>query len=109
MGWYSRQNITQLSVTDWGSGWAEVLKESKVADFHWRDLKHTFASRLVMAGTDIFTLSKLLRHGNVATSQRYAHLTDAHLQQVVERLAAGVTPGVTVPQHPTIRAPRTIN
>jgi site-specific recombinase XerD len=88
--------------------WEEVLKASKVANFHWHDLRHTFASRLVMAGTDIYTVSKLLRHGNVATSQRYAHLTDTHLQQAVERLA-GVTPSVTVPQKPSHRSSQIVN
>jgi site-specific recombinase XerD len=88
--------------------WEEVLKASKVVNFHWHDLRHTFASRLVMAGTDIYTVSKLLRHGNVATSQRYAHLTDTHLQQAVERLT-GVTPSVTVPQNTTQRVPQIVN
>ena len=80
-----------------------VLKESGVKDFHWHDLRHTFASRLVMNGVDIYTVSKLLRHGNVATSQRYAHLSDAHLQDAVERLAS-VTVGDTPPQNPAKNA-----
>ena len=45
----------------------------------------TFASRLVMNGVDICTVSKLLRHGNVAASERYAYLPDAHLPDAVER------------------------
>jgi site-specific recombinase XerD len=88
--------------------WEDVMKAAKVENFHWHDLRHTFASRLVMAGTDIYVVSKLLRHGNVATSQRYAHLAEAHLQQAVERLA-GVTPGVTVPQQLAQPVSRTIN
>jgi site-specific recombinase XerD len=76
-----------------------VLTESEVKDFHWHDLRHTFASRLVMNGVDICTVSKLLRHGNVATSQRYAHLSDAHLQDAVERLS--VTVCDTPPQNPS--------
>jgi len=87
--------------------WEEVLKDARVTNFHWHDLRHTFASRLVMAGTDIYTVSRLLRHGNVATSQRYAHLTDTHLQQAVERLD-GVTAGVRVPAKPTPPVPQSI-
>ncbi|MFZ0981226.1 MAG: site-specific integrase [Candidatus Acidiferrales bacterium] len=87
--------------------WEEVVKESGVKDFHWHDLRHTFASRLVMNGVDIYTVSKLLRHGNVATSQRYAHLSDTHLQDAVERLA-GVTVGDTVPENPTQTTAQTI-
>jgi integrase len=87
--------------------WGEVLEASKISNFHWHDLRHTFASRLVMAGVDIFTVSKLLRHGNVATSQRYAHLTDAHLQQAIERLG-GVTTSVTAVQRPALCVPQSI-
>jgi len=87
--------------------WEEALKESEVKNFHWHDLRHTFASRLVMAGTDIYTVSKLLRHGNVATSQRYAHLTETHLQQAVERLD-GVTASVTVPKESAPGVPQSI-
>jgi len=87
--------------------WRDVLKVSEVSNFHWHDLRHTFASRLVMAGTDIYTVSKLLRHGSVKTSERYAHLADAHLQQAVERLD-GVTPGVTAVQEPALRVPQSI-
>lgn len=86
--------------------WGEVLDEAKVRNFHWHDLRHTFASRLVMAGADIYTVSKLLRHGNVATSQRYAHLTDTHLQEAVERLTVSVTPSVTAVKNTVMPVPQ---
>lgn len=88
--------------------WDEVITAAKIKNFHWHDLRHTFASRLVMAGTDIYTVSKLLRHGNVATTQRYAHLTDTHLQQAVELLKPSVTPSVTPVQNPTLPVPQTL-
>jgi site-specific recombinase XerD len=84
-----------------------VLKESGVKDFHWHDLRHTFASRLVMNGVDIYTVSKLLRHGDVKTSQRYAHLSDVHLQDAVERLGS-VTLSDTPPQNPAKNAEQRI-
>jgi integrase len=88
--------------------WREVLEKSKVKNFHWHDLRHTFASRLVMAGTDIYTVSKLLRHGSVKTTERYAHLADTHLQQAVECLTPGVTPSVTALKKPALHVPQSI-
>ena len=62
-------------------GWAEI------DDFHWHDLRHTFASRLVMAGVDIRSVQELLGHKSIVMTTRYAHLSPAHQQANVERLA----------------------
>ena len=76
--------------------WLRCLKEAKVSDFHWHDLRHTFASRLVMSGVDILTVNKLMRHEVLQVTMRYAHLSQPHLQAAVERLA-GVTRSATAP------------
>jgi site-specific recombinase XerC len=43
----------------------------------------TFATRLAQAGVDLYTISKLLGHRSIASSQRYAH-------PYVESLRSGV-------------------
>ncbi len=50
-------------------------------------LRHTFASRLVMAGVDLRTVQELGGWRNLAMVQRYAHLSPSHLAEAVERLA----------------------
>ena len=87
--------------------WETVRKEAKVSDFHWHDLRHTFASRLVMNGVDIYTVNKLMRHGTLQVTKRYAQLADTHLQQAVERMS-GVTPSVTVLDKPSLPATTTL-
>jgi integrase len=42
-------------------------------DFHFHDLRHTFATRLAQRGVDLYTISKLLGHVNIIMTQRYAH------------------------------------
>src|SRR5262249_40675131 len=64
-----------------------ALERAKIADFRWHDLRHTFASRLVMAGVDIRTVQELMGHRTLAMTMRYAHLTPAHKLDAVQRLS----------------------
>ena len=62
------------------------MKEAKIDDFTWHDLRHTFASRLVMAGVDIRTVQELLGHKNITQTMKYAHLSRSHARRAVEKL-----------------------
>lgn len=68
--------------------WYPTLRRAAIEDFHFHDLRHTFASRCVMAGMDLFSLSKLLGHKSIAMTMRYAHLSPSYLRAEVERLVA---------------------
>ena len=50
------------------------------------DLRHTFASRLVMAGVDIRSVQELMGHKTIQVTMRYAHLTPRHQLEAVQRL-----------------------
>ena len=52
--------------------------------FH--DLRHTFASHLVMKGVDLSTVAKLMGHRDIRVTMRYSHLAPDHLQDAVDRL-----------------------
>ena len=43
--------------TDVPKSWQEFLVQAGISDFTWHDLRHTFASRLVMSGVDLYTVS----------------------------------------------------
>jgi integrase len=66
--------------------WEEYLKKAKIENFHWHDLRHTFASRLVMAGADLYTVKKLLGHHDMKMTERYAHLAPDFLKGAVDLL-----------------------
>lgn len=65
---------------------------SRLEGFTWHGLRHTFASRLAMAGVDLRTLQELGGWRTLAMVQRYAHLSPAHLQAAVERLVVRADP-----------------
>jgi site-specific recombinase XerD len=50
-----------------------------IKDFHFHDLRHTFASWYMMMGGDLYVLSKILGHRNVRTTERYAKLARKHI------------------------------
>jgi integrase len=73
-----------------------ALGKAKIDDFHFHDLRHTFATRLVQAGVDIYKVQRLLGHKSPIMTQRYAHHYPESLRDGVEILdrLAGVSTNV---------------
>ena len=55
--------------------------------YTWHCNRHTFASRLVMAGVDLLRVQRLGGWRTVGMVTRYAHLAPDHLRAAVERLS----------------------
>ena len=69
---------------------ATALEQAKIKGVTWHTLRHTFASRLVMARVDLKTVQELMGHKTIAMTARYAHLAPTHKSQALETL---VRPG----------------
>jgi integrase len=74
-------------LTDLPNNWEELLLKAKIDDFRWHDLRHTFASRLVMAGVDVYTVCRLLGHQDIKMTMRYAHLAPGYMKAAVNILS----------------------
>ena len=65
--------------------WDRIRKKAGISDVRIHDLRHSFASFMIKNGVSLFEVSKLLGHSNIATTMRYAHLSDRELVNVARK------------------------
>jgi integrase len=70
--------------------WEAALKEAKIKNFRWHDLRHTFCSRLAQRGVSLKVIQEAAGHKTIAMSARYAHMDHTTLHNamaVLNRMA----------------------
>jgi integrase len=70
-----------------------LCKKLKITDFHFHDLRHSFASLAVNAGASLYDVQKMLGHSSSQMTQRYSHLSDDSLRAAAETVATSITTG----------------
>lgn len=66
--------------------WHTACRRAGIEGIRLHDLRHTFASRLVMRGVPLLAVSKLLGHATITMTMRYSHLAPEALDTAIERL-----------------------
>lgn len=66
--------------------WDEAREQPSLEHVHFHDLRHTWASRQVAAGTGLYELMKLGGWKDFAMVQRYAHFAPEYMQAVANRV-----------------------
>ena len=83
-------NEKGVPVHDIRKSYSTALRKSGITNFRFHDLRHTFASQLVMSGIDLNTVRELLGHKDMTMTLRYSHLAQSHKQRAVDILGKKV-------------------
>ena len=73
-------------LNDVKKSWLKLLETGEIKNFRWHDMRHDFASKLVMRGVPLNTVRELCGHADLNTTLRYAHLAPDHKADAVELL-----------------------
>jgi integrase len=77
---------TKILARNLHRGFCAARKRTNIENFRFHDLRHTFATRLVQAGVDLYKVARLLGHKDIKMTQRYAHHYPESLRDGVEVL-----------------------
>ncbi len=78
--------VFPISIRSVRCAYDKTLEKTGITNFHFHDLRHTFATRLVQNGADLYKVQKLLDHKSITMTQRYAHHYPESLRSSVEIL-----------------------
>jgi integrase len=58
--------------------WRVTCALAGIEDFHFHDLRHTFCSNLLLAGSDLKDVKEMIGHSDISMTDRYSHLTSRY-------------------------------
>lgn len=63
-----------------------VCEKAGIKGLRLHDLRHTAATKMIEAGVDLVTVSKILGHSSIQMTMRYAHPTTENMKRAVDKL-----------------------
>jgi integrase len=83
----SRVPGTPITLGPW---WEPIRRRAGIADVRIHDLRHSFASSAIMANVPLDTVGRILGHGHVESTAKYAHLSDDVIADAAARVSGGL-------------------
>ena len=84
-----------LSMEGLKSGFRRAREKANMPWLHFHDLRHSCASILIASGTDMLTISRILGHSSIKTTERYTHLQVDAQRTALENAFAEIAPTIT--------------
>jgi integrase len=81
-----------LAPIDIRAAWESARETAELGDFRFHDLRHSAASYLAMNGASQLEIAEVLGHRTLQMVRRYAHLSQSHVKDLVERVNQRILP-----------------
>ncbi len=78
--------VFDMDASDVRYAWDKTVKRAGIEDAHFHDYRHTFCTRLVQQGVDLYTVKNFAGHRSITTTERYAHHYPESLRPSVKAL-----------------------
>lgn len=75
------------NIKDIRTSFKSTCEKANIEGITLHSLRHTAASKMVEAGVDLVTVSKILGHASIQMTMRYAHPTPENMKLAVEKLS----------------------
>ncbi len=76
-------------LTDFKRSFHTACRNAGLKDLRIHDLRHVFASKMVMGGTSLYITGELLGHRTTQMTKRYSHLLPDTLKKAVDEVWGG--------------------
>lgn len=78
---------TKGPIQDVRTAFKSVCENVEIKGLRFHDLRHTFATNLIMSRVDLVTVSKILGHSSIQMTMRYVNPNSETMKQAVNKLA----------------------
>ena len=93
--WVNRGRLPGSHITDLQKPWRRIRARAELEDVRIHDLRHSYASRVLVLGESLTMIGKLLGHTQVQTTARYAHLARNSIQNAAARITGSIGGNLT--------------
>ncbi len=90
--WIFHNPKTRKPIVSFFAAWNSIRREANIPDVRVHDLRHSFASFLVISGRSLFEVQKLLGHYDPKITMRYAHLSQQALTDAANEVSKLLAP-----------------